>query len=516
MRIAFSTLGRLSMENMQRALSDVHRIRQQVASGRKFDIPSQDPIGAQRSVDLSAELTAIRGFKSSANNGLMYIESAESALFEIGDQLREAKSIALSQLNATADGSSREATAVAIRSIKQQLMTLMNTEVQGRYLFAGHRTTTTPFAEGASGGIEYFGDDGEIIFRVGPNQFEVTNVAGSDVAGTSSSFLRSSIDWSPNVTGATGLASLNRGSGVSIGQFQIDDGAGGTMIVNTFGLSSVQNVIDQINAGGTGVTAQLNAAQNGIMLTAANVGDTIAVTELGGGTTASDLGLLQNGTGVLVGTDLDPAVELSTPLSDIPALTSLPLGSIRVLQGSTTSIVTFASPPPAATMGEIIMRFNTVVPGVSMGLSPDGTSLELTGTGAFTIVDNTPDTTATQMGIAGTGRQSRLFGSLEAMEQAMLADDRDGIEDAMYELERVMTNVIGVQGVVASRARRIDIGMGLLDTYQLTAETRLADVQATDMAEAITQLTEAQALYQTALGTAASVFDLNLFNYIYR
>jgi flagellin-like hook-associated protein FlgL len=134
----------------------------------------------------------------------------------------------------------------------------------------------------------------------------------------------------------------------------------------------------------------------------------------------------------------------------------------------------------------------------------------------ITVENIGTDTTATQMGLAGSGEQARLFGSLEAMEQALLADDRDGIEAALFELERVMENVVRIQGIVASRARRVDIGQTLLDRYQVTAQTRLADVQSTDMAEAITKLSEAQTLYQTALGTAASVFELNLFKYVYR
>ncbi len=516
MRVAFSTLGRISIENMQRVLNEVVTLRQQIATGRKFEIPSQDPLGAQRSVDLSNELLAIEGYKDAANSGLMFIESAESVLFDIGDQLREVKSIGLSQVNATADSGSREATAVAVKSIRDQLVTLMNTEMRGRYLFAGHRTTIKPFAVGASGGVEYSGDRGEIVFRVGPNQFEVTNVPGSDIVGTTDSSLRSSLNWTPNVTGTTTLAALNRSSGISAGQFQIDDGIGGTMTVDTTALVTVQDLVNQINAGGIGVTAAINPAQNGIELVATNPGDTITVAELNNGSTASQLGLLGSSTGTHTGADIDPAVESGTLLSDIPAFTSLPLGNIRVFQETTTTTVDFGSPPPAATVADVMTRFNLTVPGLAMIIASDGTSLEINGTGSFRIETFGSDLTASQMGIEGVGRQARLFGSLEDMEQALLTNDRDGIEDAIYELERVMTNVIRVQGIVASRARRVDIGLTLLDTYQLTAETRLGDVQSTEMAETVSKLTEAQTLYQTALGTAASVFDLNLFKYIYR
>ncbi len=516
MRVAFSTLGRISINNIQAALSNIVQLRQQVASGRKFQLPSQDPLGAQRSITLTNELANFTQYKDASESGLLYLESAQSSLLDLGERLREAKSIALSQRNATADSGSRDATAVAIHSIRDQIMTLMNMQVQGRYLFGGHLTKTTPFAVGASGGVEYFGDEGEITFQIGPSQYEVTNIPGSEIAGTGASFFVSVADLFPVVTGATQLSSLNRSVGVTDGQFQIEVGVGNTMTVDTTGMTSVQDLINQINGGGIGVFAMINPSQDGIRLVAANPADNIAVTELNGGTTAFDLGLIGSAVGTLEGGPLDPSMELSTPLTDIPALTSLPLGSIRILIGGNTVTTNFSTPPPAATIGEVIGRFNLAIPELTMALSPDGTTIQVTGTEPFVIEDNGADTTASQLGLVGTGQRARLFGSLEALEQALFDNDGDAIDVAMAEMELVIDDLVRVQGVVASRMQRIDTGLNLLDAFHLSSETRLADIQSTEMAEAITSLSEAQAVYQTALGTAASIYDLNLFHYIYR
>ena len=108
---------------------------------------------------------------------------------------------------------------------------------------------------------------------------------------------------------------------------------------------------------------------------AVNPGDTVKITEINNGVTAIELGINGTGVGVINGTDVDPALELGTALADIPVLTSLPLGSIIVRTGNTTTTTNFSNPPPAATIGEEISRFNLAIPQLQMPISPDGLGL---------------------------------------------------------------------------------------------------------------------------------------------
>ncbi|MEM7812071.1 MAG: flagellar filament capping protein FliD [Planctomycetota bacterium] len=83
------------------------------------------------------------------------------------------------------------------------------------------------------------------------------------------------------------------GSAVSSGQFQITaaDGATATITVGA-GISTVGDVIDQINSASIGVTAALNATGDGFTLTDTTGGSgELSVNELNGGDTAADLGL---------------------------------------------------------------------------------------------------------------------------------------------------------------------------------------------------------------------------------
>jgi flagellar hook-associated protein 2 len=92
------------------------------------------------------------------------------------------------------------------------------------------------------------------------------------------------------------LASLNNGAGVDLGTFRITDRAGNSAAIVLNGtagtFNTVSDVIDAINAKNIEVEARINDTGNGILLFATgSATGTLKVEELGGGTTAADLGL---------------------------------------------------------------------------------------------------------------------------------------------------------------------------------------------------------------------------------
>ena len=127
-------------------------------------------------------------------------------------------------------------------------------------------------------------------------QAVVTDVGGTDrqvIDGTA----QYSVDLADLDDPGAGilLSSLNGGNGVALGSFRITDSAGQSAVITldqpgaTF--ETVADVIDAINAKNIGVEARINDAGTGILLydTVGGSG-TLKVDELGGGTTAADLG----------------------------------------------------------------------------------------------------------------------------------------------------------------------------------------------------------------------------------
>lgn len=135
-----------------------------------------------------------------------------------------------------------------------------------------------------------------------------TNGSNQQTIDGSTSFTVDLSGLDDSAAGTT-LSSLNSGEGVDLGVFQVT-AQDGTSFVVDLGKSTgvtdaetIQDVIDRINAAagaaGASVTASLNSAESGIVLSdttaTADIEQALTVTDLGSDTAAADLRLIRSG-----------------------------------------------------------------------------------------------------------------------------------------------------------------------------------------------------------------------------
>jgi flagellar hook-associated protein 2 len=137
---------------------------------------------------------------------------------------------------------------------------------------------------------------------------------------------------------STPLSQFNGGSGVALGQFQIQNSQG---VVTTVDLTqgtynTIGDVINAINAKNAGVTASIDSTGNGILLTDTTGGaGALTVTDLGGGTTAADLNIA----GTATGTTIDGALQKTITVTSGDTLTTLQNKINQLGFGVTANIV---------------------------------------------------------------------------------------------------------------------------------------------------------------------------------
>ena len=125
------------------------------------------------------------------------------------------------------------------------------------------------------------------------------------------------------VSGATRLAALNGGTGVSRGKFSITDSSAASAVIDltSEAVQTVQDVIDAINAAGIGVTASINATGDGLLLTDTASGpDLLTVAEVSG-SAAEDLNIL--GSAAEGTTYIDGSGEVTIAVTAEDTLTTL-------------------------------------------------------------------------------------------------------------------------------------------------------------------------------------------------
>lgn len=122
---------------------------------------------------------------------------------------------------------------------------------------------------------------------------------------------------------ATRLTALNGGAGVARGKISVTDSNGVTAEVNlsSTAITTVNDVIEAINAAGIAVNARINDNGDGILLEDTGSGATALKVAEVDSTTAANLGLL--GTATVAGEDLNGSFEKTITLSGAETLTDV-------------------------------------------------------------------------------------------------------------------------------------------------------------------------------------------------
>jgi flagellar hook-associated protein 3 FlgL len=156
---------------------------EQISSGRRVNVPSDDPAAASvlvRTADQSAETDQFLYSLGSIEGSM---QNADSALASVVTALQRAISLGVAGANGTLNSTDREAIVTEVKGIQSQLVSLANLSYQGVFAFAGTSTQTAPYVLDASApsGVRYVGNSGVNRVTLG-NSFSLqTNLPGSQL-----------------------------------------------------------------------------------------------------------------------------------------------------------------------------------------------------------------------------------------------------------------------------------------------------------------------------------------------
>ncbi len=293
------------------------RIQNQLSSGMRFMLPSEDAPAALRSISLQKLLERKAQVKTNLHTNQSFLSASDSALSSVASLLSEVRGLAVS---AVSSSSSADAQATAARQVEEairQLIDVGNQQFRGRYLFAGS-TNVRPF-ETVNGLVRYNGNELNLRSYADIDVLFETNVTGDQVFGAISAEVRGSVDLNPIVTERTLLADLNGGRGITAGSIAIGNGTGHVATVDISRAETVGDVLRLIESAelpGSQISAWVTSQGINVQLDGGN----LTIREVAGGTTARELGILAElGTGAapVVGRDLNPAIRRTTPLANL-------------------------------------------------------------------------------------------------------------------------------------------------------------------------------------------------------
>ncbi len=385
-RTSFSLQTVSLLDSLRSSTLKLFLEQNRVATGSRFLTPSEDPVGSGLAIQMTEVMDRQDQILKNIRYADSFLSSTDAAVGEISTLLTDAHSIALEMVNSFASQDERDSMAQVIQSIIRELVMVGNRAYGDVSLFGGQQTNRPPFAE-ENGGVVYTGDEGSLTSHVDRFLNAEFNVPGSEVFGALEGKVTGCVDLNPALTGDTRLSDLGGTTGNGIdksGLLQISLDSPATMFtVDLSTADTVGDVIDMINdaASQAGLTvgagmdfnASYNAALNGFQI---SVGaGNVAVTDVGGGATARDLGLTGSGAGSIAGADLN--VRL-TPMTTVNSLFGGPpgaaLGSIIITNGTLSATVDLSS---AATIQDVLNAINNAGVKATAEINADGTGIDV-------------------------------------------------------------------------------------------------------------------------------------------
>src|SRR3712207_2041141 len=147
MRITQRSIALTSLQGLNRNLDAIGKLQQQLTSGKTISKPSDDPTGTNAAMQTRQELAGATQYARNISDGLGVLNVTDSTLQNMIKQVHTVRDRTLTSLNdGTMSEAARGAIATEISGIRDSLLGLSNTVVQGHPIFGGVTGGTTAYS----------------------------------------------------------------------------------------------------------------------------------------------------------------------------------------------------------------------------------------------------------------------------------------------------------------------------------------------------------------------------------
>jgi flagellar hook-associated protein 3 FlgL len=174
---------------MDQAQESVDNAAQELSTGRKVSLPSDDPAAEAAMIQENSASASVDQYKASSSSLEDVLNTANTTLDKVVTLLQKAVSLGVEGAGGTMNQSDLTSIADEVSDIKSQVLALANTSYAGKYLFSGTYTSGAPYVVDSSDStqIDYAGNSGQNKVQIGTGLSVASNLPGSSIFSQSGS-----------------------------------------------------------------------------------------------------------------------------------------------------------------------------------------------------------------------------------------------------------------------------------------------------------------------------------------
>lgn len=183
MRVTTNQLEKIFLDNLGKTRNTVTKLQAKMAAQSNVLKPSDSPLATARIARLKNQLSDYDIYERNLENAQTRLSATLQAMEGMGDEIQKVLSD-LTEVRNPINFSLSENYAAKIDQAIQNMLTYMNTQVDGTYLFAGTNTATAPYSSPTEvPGAGSLGKNlsGEHKVKIGPGIEQKINITGTEL-----------------------------------------------------------------------------------------------------------------------------------------------------------------------------------------------------------------------------------------------------------------------------------------------------------------------------------------------
>ncbi len=462
--------------------SNILKYQEQITSGIKFQRPSEQPISFRQVTSLRSRFAELEADRSTINRATSVLNASVSQIQDFSNVVTRAKVLTQQGIQAL-DDDERNALALEVDGLLDQLKGIGLARFNGKYLYGGTKSETPPFEfsepPGASGtlSVVYQGSVQRSRASVGESIAVDTYYSGREIFG-----------------------SRGRGPTVLVGQTGAKPGAGTDTLT---GRASLQVTHDTTTYSGTsGIQPGTGSAAEDTIIGPLGT-HTLTIIDSSGDGSSGTISLNGGEAVSFSNTDTNLRIDGAFGQTVYVDTTNIAAGFNGTIDLESTGRL---SVDDGVSETAIDFSSSQVVVDADSGRAATIDSTKITRTGTDQLeFPGTSDAFTVLFDLAADLRNGRNLGSQDL---AQALDRRLG------ELEGISSNAFAALGEQSTSLSTLETLGFRVDDLTLAVETQINDVQGTDLPEAVLRLENSQALLQYTYAVTADLTSLGLLEFL--
>lgn len=181
MRVTQGMMNNQLLRNISTNLYRMNDHQNQLSTGRKINKPSDDPVGMSFGLRYRSELAANEQYESNVDAAVSWLDYTDSMLGQANSVIQRVRELAVKGANGANPQEALDAIASEVEQLYSQLVTIGNSQFNGKYVFNGQKTDIPPYQSETAMTDPI--DTGEIKFEIGVGVRIAANIPGNQVFG---------------------------------------------------------------------------------------------------------------------------------------------------------------------------------------------------------------------------------------------------------------------------------------------------------------------------------------------